>query len=122
MSRNNSINNSRNNSRNNSIDISVSKSRTSSWDYRRSDSFGSIETIDLEVNHRSSSNKEEQFKSNTMKIAIVDSEKKRTRDVYIDIENPCKVPTPTPVSFLEKYMASDLVWLKSKTKSKTKYK
>ena len=113
---------SRNNSRNNSIDISVSKSRTSSWDYRRSDSFGSIETIDLEVNERSSSNKEEQFKSNSMKIAIVDSEKKRTRDVYIDIENPRKVPTPTPVSFLEKYMASDLVWLKSKTKSKTKYK
>jgi len=53
-----------------------------------------------------------------MKIAIVNSEKKRTRDVYIDIENPCKVSTPTPMSFLEKYMKSDLVWLKSKTKYK----
>jgi hypothetical protein len=36
----------------------------------------------------------------------------------IDIENPHKEPTPTQTSFLEKYMKSDLVWLKSKSKSK----
>jgi len=107
---------SRNNSRNNSIDISVSKSRTSSWEYRRSDSFGSIETIDLELNKRSSSNKEELVKTSSMKITVTDSKKKRTRDVYIDIDNPHKDATPTPMSYLEKFMKSDLTWVKSKYK------
>jgi hypothetical protein len=103
---------SRNNSRNNSIDLS--RSRTSSWDNRRSNSLGSIETIDIETNETIA-----KVKTSAIKIISNNNDnKKRNRDVYIDIENPCKVPTPTQMSFLEKCMKSDILWLKSKTKYK----
>jgi hypothetical protein len=104
---------SRNNSRNNSIDIS--RSRTSSWDNRRSNSFGSVETIELDTDNVTGN-----VKTISIKIVSNDIDKKRTRDVYIDMENPHKEPTPTPNSFLEKYMKSDLVWLKSNSKSNYK--
>lgn len=105
---------SRNNSRNNSIDIS--RSRSSSWDNRRSNSFGSVETIELDTDYATSNAK-------TISIKIVSNDmrdNKRARDVYIDVENPHKEPTPTPNSFLEKCMNSDLRWLKSNSKSKYK--
>ena len=104
---------SRSNSRSNSIDLS--RSRTSSWENRRSNSLGSVETIEFETN----------IKATSMKIIPSNREKKRARDVYIDIHdphnphnphNPHKNPTPTPNSFLEKYMKSDLVWMKTKYK------
>ena len=99
-------------SRNNSIDISVSRTRTRtiSWEHRRSNSLGSIESIDIEINKTTN-----KMKSNSTKIIINEKDKKRrARDVYIDINDPHKNPTPTPASFLEQFMKSDLLWNKYK--------
>jgi hypothetical protein len=121
MSRSNSRSSSRSNSRSNSIDLS--RSRTSSWENRRSNSLGSVETIEFETDKtiKNVSNVTN-IKTTSMKIIPSNREKKRARDVYIDIHdphnphNPHKNPTPTPNSFLEKYMKSDLVWMKTKYK------
>ena len=54
-----------------------------------------------------------------MKITINNvDKKKRARDVYIDMDNPYKdpTPTPTPMSYLAKFMPADLVWVKIKGK------
>ena len=109
---------SRSSSRSNSIDLS--RSRTSSWEHRRSNSLGSVETIEFETDKtiKNVSNVTN-IKTTSMKIIPSNREKKRARDVYIDIHdphNPHKNPTPTPNSFLEKYMKSDLVWMKTKYK------
>ena len=63
-------------------------------------------------------NKVEILKRSGFEISIVcvsasNKDKKRARDVYIDINDPYKNPTPTPNSFLEKYATSDLVWFKT---------
>lgn len=124
MSRSNSRSSSRSNSRSNSIDLS--RSRTSSWENRRSNSLGSVETIEFEtdktIKNVSNVTNITNIKTTSMKIIPSNREKKRARDVYIDIHdphnphNPHKNPTPTPNSFLEKYMKSDLVWMKTKYK------
>ena len=111
-------------SRSNSIDLS--RSRTSSWENRRSNSLGSVETIEFEtdktIKNVSNVTNITNIKTTSMKIIPSNREKKRARDVYIDIHdphnphNPHKNPTPTPSSFLEKYMKSDLVWMKTKYK------
>jgi len=117
---------SRTNSRTNSIDIS--KSRTNSWDYRRSNSFGSsssisssisIETNEYELDNSPITTNMDllKIKPKSMKIITNDADKKkRTRDVYINIDDPYKEPTPTPMSYLAKFMKTDLVWIKSKGK------
>jgi hypothetical protein len=103
-------------SRNNSIDISVSRTRTRtiSWEHRRSNSLGSIESIDIEIN-KTTNKTTNKMKSDSVKIIINEKDKKkRARDVYIDINDPYKNPTPTPSSFLEQFMKSDLLWTKYK--------
>tara|TARA_X000000368_G_C22829358_1_gene622630 strand:- start:207 stop:611 length:405 start_codon:yes stop_codon:yes gene_type:complete len=103
---------SRSSSRNNSIDLS--RPRTSSWDNRRSNSLGSVETIELETDKTIKNvSKITNIKTASMKIIPSNKDKKRARDVYIDINDPYKNPTPTPNSFLEKYATSDLVWIKT---------
>ena len=106
---------SRNSSRNNSIDLS--RPRTSSWDTRRSNSLGSVETIELETDKSIKNvSKITNIKTTSMKLIPSNKDKKRARDVYIDINDPYKNPTPTPNSFLEKYATSDLVWFKTEHK------
>lgn len=114
---------SRNNSRSNSIDIS--KSRTNSWEYRRSNSFGSssisssisIETNEYELDNSPTTTNADllKIKPKSMKIIINNvDKKKRNRDVYIDINDPYKDPTPTPMSYLASFIQTDLLWVKTK--------
>jgi len=118
---------SRNNSRTNSIDIS--KSRTNSWEYRRSNSFGSssssisssisIETNEYELDNSPTTTNTDllKIKPKSMKIIINNvDKKKRNRDVYIDINDPYKDPTPTPMSYLASFIQTDLLWVKTKGK------
>lgn len=114
---------SRNNSRTNSIDIS--KSRSNSWEYRRSNSFGSISSsISIETNEYELDNSPTttnadllKLKPKSMKIIINNvDKKKRNRDVYIDINDPYKDPTPTPMSYLANFIQTDLLWVKTKGK------
>ena len=120
---------SRNNSRTNSIDIS--KSRSNSWEYRRSNSFGSsssisssisIETNEYELDNSPTTTNTTnadllKIKPKSMKIIINNvDKKKRNRDVYIDINDPYKDPTPTPMSYLASFIQTDLLWVKTKGK------
>lgn len=114
---------SRNNSRTNSIDIS--KSRSNSWEYRRSNSFGSssssisIETNEYELDNSPTTTNVDllKIKPKSMKIIINNvDKKKRNRDVYIDINDPYKDPTPTPMSYLANFIQTDLLWVKTKGK------
>tara|TARA_B110000037_G_scaffold18787_1_gene19699 strand:+ start:2329 stop:2706 length:378 start_codon:yes stop_codon:yes gene_type:complete len=121
---------SRNNSRTNSIDIS--KSRSNSWEYRRSNSFGSssssisssisIETNEYELDNSPTTTNTTnadllKIKPKSMKIIINNvDKKKRNRDVYIDINDPYKDSTPTPMSYLASFIQTDLLWVKTKGK------
>jgi|AntAceMinimDraft_18_1070375.scaffolds.fasta_scaffold68578_2 hypothetical protein len=104
---------SRKNSRSDSIDIHINRSRTSSYEYQRSNSIGSrstgsrsmsigsVESIVLEDDIYSTSD-------NPNFIIITDGHKTRKRDVYLNSDMKKSYglePSPTPSSYLVRIMS-----------------
>jgi len=99
---------SRKNSRSDSIDIHINRSRTSSYEYQRSNSIGSrsmsigsVESIVLEDDIYITSD-------NPNFIIITDGHKTRKRDVYLNSDMKKSYglePSPTPSSYLVRIMS-----------------
>lgn len=100
---------SRKNSRSDSIDVCLTRSRTSSYEYQRSNSIGSrsmsigsIDSITLEYDIINTT------ASNPNIVMLSDGHKTRRRDVYFnsDMKKTTGLdPSPTPSSYLIRIMS-----------------
>ncbi len=100
---------SRKNSRSDSIDVCLTRSRTSSYEYQRSNSIGSrsmsigsIESISLDYDTINTTD------SNPSIIIMTNGHKTRKRDVYLNSDmkkTTVLEPSPTPSSYLIRIMS-----------------
>ena len=103
---------SRKNSRSDSIDVCLTRSRTSSYEYQRSNSIGSrsmsigsigsIESISLDYDTINTT------ASNPNIVMLSDGHKTRKRDVYLNSDmkkTTVLEPSPTPSSYLIRIMS-----------------
>lgn len=99
---------SRKNSRSDSIDVCLTRSRTSSYEYQRSNSIGSrsmsigsIESISLDYDTTNTTD-------NPNIVIISNGRKTRKRDVYLNSDmkkTTVLEPSPTPSSYLIRIMS-----------------